>query len=237
MPSSTTRTTPPAGMPGATGRPPAPSPRSGGPLQVIELVEAGGEQWGSLREVFAGRGGPSRCHCQWFHQPGPQWRASRPPQRQEALRASVERSSRDPQDGRPAPGVVALVDGEPAGWTAVGPRAGYRRLTWGSRLRAAGVADDLEDAGVWSLTCFVVRPAYRGGGLTTRLLTAAVALAGRHGAHTVEAYPIDMNLSARRAAADLYPGVLSTFLAAGFSEVGRTADTRAVVRLQLPAPG
>jgi hypothetical protein len=51
-------------------------------------------------------------------------------------------------------GLVAYLDGEPAGWCAVEPRTAYVRL---GRVPWAGRAEDKTDDGIWAVTCFVTR--------------------------------------------------------------------------------
>ena len=81
-------------------------------------------------------------------------------------------------------------------------------------MRATG--EPLDDDGVWSLTCFVVRTQYRGRGLNSVLLAAAVDLAERSGARMIEAYPVDTSHGEHRPN-DLYHAKLSTFVSAGFT--------------------
>jgi len=122
-------------------------------------------------------------------------------------------------------GVLAYVDGEPAGWCAIAPRTDHSRL---ARSRNLAPVDDLP---VWSITCFVVAKRFRRQGLMRALIDGAVALARQHGAPAVEAYPLDAQR--KLVSGELYVGRLSVFLAAGFTEVARRAPTRPVVRLML----
>jgi GNAT superfamily N-acetyltransferase len=123
----------------------------------------------------------------------------------------------------PPPGVLAYVNGTPAGWCAVAPRPVLRRL---ERSRVMGPVDDQP---VWVVTCFYVARDHRGHGLTVPLLRAAVALAARHGARLVEGYPTE--LAGRRAPGIfLWTGTTPTFRRAGFREVARRAPTRPVMR-------
>lgn len=126
-----------------------------------------------------------------------------------------------------APGVLAYVDGVPAGWCAVAPRSELPRL---ARSRQLAPVDDTP---VWSITCFVVAKRFRRQGVMRALVDGAVAFAAQHGARCVEAYPRDPQ--GKVAAADLYVGLLSVFDAAGFSEVLRRAPTRPIVRRSLAA--
>ena len=63
-----------------------------------------------------------------------------------------------PARGRgPGPGLLAYVDGVPAGWVAVAPRDEYPRLDRSPKLRR------LDDRPVWSITCFTIDRRHRRG--------------------------------------------------------------------------
>jgi len=122
------------------------------------------------------------------------------------------------------PGVLAYVDGEPAGWCAVAPRTEYKRL---ARSRATAPFDDQP---VWSVVCFFVRGGMRRAGLSRALLSAAVDLAIEHGATIVEGYPVE-------GTRNLFRGVASVFKDAGFKEVARRLPNRPLMRYDSrPAP-
>lgn len=123
----------------------------------------------------------------------------------------------------PPPGVLAYVDGEPAGWCAIAPRHRLARLER-SRVMAA-----LDDKPVWSVTCFFIGRRHRGRGLTLRLLRAAMKLAATHGGRLIEGYPTDP-AGKRRPALFVWTGVSATFARAGFREVARRAPTRPIMR-------
>ena len=78
----------------------------------------------------------------------------------------------------------------------------------------------------------VVRHA-RGEGVGTSLLRAAVEFAFAHGASSIEGHPVDvMALKTGRASPSaIFTGTLPMFLAAGFTEIGRTFPSRPEVRL------
>jgi len=229
----------------------------------LEVLPATPERWDDDCAVMTTTGDSGTCWCQWFHLRTTAWKASTPAQRKATLAEQVcgddgdgVRTVRRPGDhadrARP-PGVLAYVDGEPAGWCAVGPRCSYDRLGHSRKLRAAGLlggpdrhrapdgansADspdmpdsrDSPDDGVWAVTCFVVRAPFRRRGLSVPLLEGAVALARDGGADVVEGYPVDVTQRAKIAYPELYVGTLTTFLAAGFEEVARSAPARPIVR-------
>jgi GNAT superfamily N-acetyltransferase len=127
----------------------------------------------------------------------------------------------------PPPGVLGYVDGVPAGWCAVAPRDAYPRLD------RSKVMARVDDEAVWSVSCFFVGRGCRRRGLSRPLLEGALALARRHGARIVEAYPND--LDARTADVFVWMGLAETFRAAGFEEVARRAPTRPIMRRRLRA--
>lgn len=185
------------------------------------------DDWDDLVALFGTRGDPAWCWCQFFATTGGGYaegsRADRAGRNRPALLRQVR--SHD----RPL-GVLARDDGDPVGWLALGPVASYPRLT-GSPARMAVTGD--ADA-TWSTTCFVVKVGRRRRGTATALLAAGIDLAREHGARVLEGHPVDP--AARETApgsAELYHGVASTFLRAGFREVGRTSPTRPVLRLDL----
>jgi ribosomal protein S18 acetylase RimI-like enzyme len=205
---------------------PDPSSRTseGGRRPDLDVRALTPSRFADVIDLFGTRGDPSWCWCQFFVTTGGDYTRSADVNR-EALRAQASR--------RPRPGLVAYADGTPVGWVQVGPRPGFARLT-GSRALGAVAGDDLDDRGVWAVTCFVVKVGHRRRGIGAALLGAAVAHARNAGAHTLEGHPVDVAARERKSSSsELYHGTLSTFLAAGFEEVGRTGPTRPVVRLAL----
>jgi GNAT superfamily N-acetyltransferase len=123
------------------------------------------------------------------------------------------------------PGILAYAGREPVGWCAVEPRGAYPRLARSRRLAP------VDDAPVWSVTCFFVARGWRGRGISGALLRAAADHARRAGATVLEGYPV----APRGETADawLYTGLATTFARAGFEEVARRSPTRPVMRLDL----
>lgn len=192
---------------------------------TFEVHPATGARWDDVCSVMTTTGDSGRCWCQWFRTGTRQWQEHSGTEHRDALRAQV--------DADRAPGVVGYLDGEPVAWSALAPRSDYLRLQRSRKLVAAGVADDLDDETVWAVTCFVVRAPFRRRGLTVPLLAGAVGFARDRGARVVEAYPVDVSRREGIGFAELFAGTLSTFLAASFLEVGRSAPARPVVRRRL----
>ncbi|GAA3777368.1 hypothetical protein GCM10022240_30930 [Microbacterium kribbense] len=157
--------------------------------------------------------------------PNKDWQATTRRQREQLLHDELGTS--------PAPALIAYVDGEAAGWVRVGPRPAQPRL---ARTRAfAASPHDWDDPDVWAVSCFVVRREYRRQGLNARLLAAAIEHARAHGARVLEAYPTDTTAK-KTPVNDLYIGILSVFVAAGFREVARPNPHRVIVELDLAQP-
>jgi GNAT superfamily N-acetyltransferase len=117
---------------------------------------------------------------------------------------------------QPGPGVLAYVDGTPAGWCSIAPRSSYRRLT---RSRTIPHVDDRDP---WAAVCFVVRTGYRRRGLMHELLDGAVEHARKHGAEVVEGYPADTSDGPVDVTSG-YVGTVALFEQHGFERVLQTA--------------
>jgi GNAT superfamily N-acetyltransferase len=185
----------------------------------MRVFDATADRWADLAELLGERGDPSRCWCQYYRGDGPY--------RHEA-RAENRAALCDQVAAATVPlGVLAYADDRPIGWCAVAPRRDYPRL---AHMRAAQATTD--EPGLWSVTCFVVRVGHRRRGVAGGLLSAAVDFARRHGARTVEGYPVDPSVRPT-GSSGLFQGTLSLYLKAGFAPVARPSASRAVVRLAL----
>lgn len=123
------------------------------------------------------------------------------------------------------PGLLAYVDDVPGGWIAVEPRAAYERLAHSRILKS------VDDADVWSVTCFFVAKGFRRQGLTTKLLQAAVQYVKEQGGQIVEGYPIDTDQNMPDPF--VYTGTASAFRNAGFIEVARRSGKRPIFRYMI----
>jgi GNAT superfamily N-acetyltransferase len=182
------------------------------------------ERWDDLVTVFGRRGeNPSWCWCQRFLDSEADQSSSsgRPPDNRRALREEIAQSEI-------APGLIAYVDGLPAGWSRVGPRSSFPGVT-GNRALARLLTDD---PGAWWVTCFAIASRHRRSGVGSALLEAAVAFARSHGATAVEGHPVDVAAlqAAQVSGSALFTGTMAMFVAAGFSEVARTFPSRPIMR-------
>lgn len=184
-------------------------------LMIEPLTPA---RWPDLEALFGERGAYGGCWCMYWRLRASDWSRSTKATNQAGLRALVRAG--------PPPGLIAYVDGVPAGWVSVGPREAFPRI---ERSRTLVRVDERL---TWSVNCFFVAAPNRGTGLMQALLEAAVAHAQAHGAEIVEGYP----RNPRRepvGTMEGYVGISSVFQRAGFRKRRRRIRGRDVYRYQL----
>jgi len=197
------------------------------PAARVRIAPLTAARWPDLVALFGPKGAYGGCWCMYFRRPRAAWskgcedggRGNR-----RALQALAKKS--------PAPGLLAYVGGEPAGWCALAPRVDFVRLATSRTLKPVDEAT-AKRATVWSVTCFYVARAHRGKGVTVALLDAAAKFARRSGAQVLEGYPNEPRT--RWPDAYAYQGTVSAFARAGFTEVKRVSPTRAIMRRELAA--
>jgi GNAT superfamily N-acetyltransferase len=176
---------------------------------MIEVHPAAVDRFDDVTAILAPKNPDApACWCLSYRIPNQEFRGLAGPERPARLR-------RYAQEGTP-PGVIAYVDGEPAGWCSVSPRASHHRLTHSRTIPT------IDDVPVWSVICIVIRPPFRRKGLSRHLLAGAIDYARTRGAAMLEAYPIDAE-GGRVSSALAYVGTTSLFEAAGFARVALTA--------------
>ena len=160
--------------------------------------------WPVIETLFGANGACGGCWCMWWRVPmgGKTWESAKGEPNRVAFRDLVESGA--------ASGVLAFEGDTPIGWCAVGPRAAFPRVDRSKTLARAWSAD------TWSLNCLYVPARWRGRGVATTLVAAAIELARQAGAGEIEAYPQAVSPGERQAGAFVWTGVPSLFLAAGF---------------------
>jgi GNAT superfamily N-acetyltransferase len=173
------------------------------------------DRWRDLAALFDTSSTTRTCWCTWFRQSTADYRANGGEKNRRAFQRIVKTADAPP-------GVLAYIDGKPAGWCAVAPREEYTRLARSKTLQP------IDDKPVWSVTCFFIGSHARRKGVAHALLRAAVDLASNHGATTIEAYPL---VPGRKLRSDeAYVGVTPLFEKAGFTEAARPSAGRAIMR-------
>jgi len=174
-------------------------------------------RWADFEALFGPRGACGGCWCTHWHLTASGFERSKGAGNRALMRERVEAGA--------VPGLLAYLDGNPAGWCAVEPRENFPRL---ARSR---VLAPLDDVSVWSAVCFFVAKDFRRRGLTVRLLEAAAAHVRAQGGTILEGYPVEPRKSLPAPFA--YTGLAAAFRAAGFVECARRSPTRPVMRLKL----
>lgn len=199
----------------------------------LRIVPANEASCADLDAIFGTADYPGRCRCQRFKVVGWFWRDTTEEERKAMLREQTGCGDREVDT---TSGLVAYVDGEPAGWVAVEPRTAYPKLRT-SRIPWKGRDEDKDDDQVWAVTCFAVRKGFRGRGLTYPLARAAVDFARDHGARAIEGYGM-LTLPGKEITwGELHVGARQVFEDAGFEEVSRPTIRRAVMRIDFARHG
>jgi GNAT superfamily N-acetyltransferase len=170
----------------------------------IEVHAAAG-RFDDVAHILAPRGVDApACWCLSYRIPSGENNRLRGPERPEFVRRLTER--------QPSPGMLAYVDGEPAGWCGSGLRSQMGRLV---RSKTIPLVDERP---VWSVVCFVVKAPYRRQGVARALLDATVDYAVEQGVTAVEAYPVDTQ-GDKISSSFAYMGTTSFYEKAGFERV------------------
>jgi GNAT superfamily N-acetyltransferase len=205
--------------------------------EQVTIVPANEASWDDIEAVFgtSGEWAAGQCRCQRFKVPGWIWRDSTFEDRTAMLREQTNCGDPNAED---TSGLIAYVDGEPAGWVAVEPRTEYPKLLT-TRVPWTGRHEDKADDGIWSVTCFVVRTDFRGRGLMYPLARATIDFARERGARALEAYPMITDPFKEITWGELHVGARQVFEEAGFEEVSHPTKRRVVMRIdfaEAPTP-
>jgi GNAT superfamily N-acetyltransferase len=173
------------------------------------------DRWRDLEILFGPRGATGGCWCMYWRLPRAQFTAQKGEGTKNAFQHLVESGA--------IVGLLAYFQGQPVGWCAIAPRQSY------SVLERSRILKRVDEASVWSVVCFFVSKAFRGKGVTTALLRAAIEYARRQGARIIEGYPIEPKNSPMPAVF-AWTGLASAFRQAGFVEVLRRSETRPIMR-------
>ena len=187
---------------------------------LITAQPVSAERWPDLEQLFGEHGAYAGCWCMFWRLKRANFKMLKGEERKAMLRGMVERGD--------IPGLLAYVDGKPAGWCSVGPRENYPALEKSRLLKRI----DMQP--VWSIVCFFVDKAYRNQGLMSELVRASVKYAETNGAKIVEAYPVDMQspklVGRKLSGCSGYMGIAAAFSENGFVEVGHASEMQLILR-------
>jgi GNAT superfamily N-acetyltransferase len=181
---------------------------------AIEVHPVTPERWADLEKLFGPSGAYGGCWCMYFRMRSSDNARAKGSERKASLKALVATG--------PPPGLIAYLNGEPAGWVSLDARERF------TMLRYSRMYKPVDDRPVWTIVCFVVGRGYRRHGMMGRLLQGAIGYARDKGAGILEAYPVESPSELKGYAG--YMGIRSVFDRAGFKEVARLANGRPVLR-------
>ena len=182
-------------------------PRLAKPKPEIEVYPLTPKRWDDLPWLFGPTGADGGCWCMYWRYAQTAYAQSNRTLNRAALKERVDR--------RQVPGLLAYRQGQPAGWCGLSPRTDFERLQ-----RSRHFATDALPP-VWAIVCFFVQREHRRHGVAQALLSAAVTYAGKHGARSLEGYPVKAGKGQMRPQ-DAFPGTTRLFRAAGFELVAIT---------------
>jgi GNAT superfamily N-acetyltransferase len=188
----------------------------------LEVAPLTPERWPDLEKLFGPRGAVGGCWCMYWRLKNSEY---------EQLKGEGNRALfKDLVSQGEPPGLLGYLDGEPAGWCALGPRPDF------SRLERSRILAPVDEQPVWSIVCFFIHRRHRQSGLSEKLLAAAIEYARSNGAEVLEGYPVEPKKE-KMPSVFAYTGLASTFRKLGFTEVQRRSETRPIVRLELRPQG
>ena len=184
-------------------------------LRIVPLTP---DRWADFEALMGPKGGAGGCWCML-------WRLGK--REYEAGTGDANRRAMQAVAAQPvAPGLLAYDGDRAVGWISVAPRACF------PRLENARVLARVDDAEVWSVTCFLIAKTHRRQGIATKLLKAACDFVSDNGGSVVEGYPIAPGKPT-------YPPVYAwtgfegAFRKAGFETVLKRTPTRPIMRRRL----
>ncbi len=183
--------------------------------QNISILPLSTTTWADFETLFGPNGACGGCWCTWWRLKAVDFKKMSGEEKKTYIRTIV-------QNGK-EPGLIAYVDGIPAGWVSVAPRSEFALLERSRKLAP------VDDQPVWSINCFYINRHFRRRGLNRLLIEAAVKFAVERGATILEAYPIDVDHKTE--SSTLYYGVAETFRQCGFMEVERRTENQPIMRL------
>ena len=183
----------------------------------VTIFPATPERWSDVAAVFEDGGHARKCWCAYWYRSNKDYRAGL----DGPNKACFEKLVADNRE----PGIIAYVDGEPAGWLSVAPRTRFDRLNRSKPLAP------VDGEPVWAMNCFIVRKKFRRQGLVRQLIRGGIDFVRERGGLVVEAYPVDQG-GGRTNVYDAFLGTVGAFAEHGFVEVARRLQRRPILRLE-----
>jgi len=184
-------------------------------LSDLEFYPLTPERWADFEKLFGKSGACGGCWCMWWRLKRSEFELQKGEGNRQAIKRIVDSE---------VPGILAYASNQAVAWCSVAPREAYPTLERSRTLKR------VDDKPVWSIVCFFVAKPFRGKGIMSKLLGAAIEYVIKHGGKIVEAYPVEPK-AGRMSDAFAYTGLVSTFQRAGFVEVARHSEkSRPIMR-------
>lgn len=176
------------------------------------------DNWKDFEKLFGPRGACAGCWCMYWRLPKKTWKENQGAGNKKKIKHLAGKGI--------FTGLLAYVDGEPAGWCSLGPREDFPVL---EKSKTLGRVDALP---VWSIVCFFIHKDYRKKGVSEMILGKVVDFARKKKIKILEGYPVVPNKE-NYPDTFAYTGFYNSFVRAGFKEAIRRSPTRPVMRYTL----
>jgi len=186
----------------------------------IETRKLTPDLWTDVENLFGANGACGGCWCMsWRIEKGQKWEEIKGATAKQRFKKGILNCS--------IRGILAYADSQPVGWCTFGPRTDFSKLDRAPSFKCG----DAEN--VWSIPCFFVKSGFRGVGVSTALLSAALRAMKKQGCKIIEGYPSKPGKDGQYIAAFSWTGTQSLFSKAGFRVVGNKDGGKQRVRLCL----
>ncbi|UCE52557.1 MAG: GNAT family N-acetyltransferase [Desulfobacterales bacterium] len=173
------------------------------------------KRWSDFEALFGERGACGGCWCMLWRLKRSEFERQKGKKNKQAMKAIVNSGQ--------IPGILAFSHGQPIAWCSIAPRDRFPAL---DRSR---ILKKIDDAPVWSITCFFIEKNHREKGLSVQMIKAAMDYVKKQGGKIMEAYPVEPKKD-RAPAVFVWTGLASAFKKAGFFECARRSETRPMMR-------
>ncbi len=181
----------------------------------LEIYPLDTKRWDDFEQLFGERGACGGCWCMYWRLKRSDFNQNKGQGNKLSVKVLVEKNENT--------GLLAYIDGEPAGWCALAPREVYLRL------ENSKVWKRIDDQPVWSIPCFFVAKAFRRKGILLELIKGAIQYCKFKGVKILEGYPVNpyaINIPDAFA----YTGFPSVFEKAGFKVAEQRSSSKPIMR-------
>ena len=187
-------------------------------IESIDFHALTPDRWSDFEKLFGDRGACGGCWCMWWRLRNKDYELNKGEENKIAMNYLVASGA--------TPGILAYERDVPVGWCSVAPREEFKRL------ENSRILKPVDDQPVWSVVCLFVAKGWRGQGVSTSLLRAAVDFVRERGGEIVEGYAIEPK-AGKIPDAFAFHGLAAAYRNAGFTEVARRSETRPIMRYMI----